>query len=75
MNKINNSIRKYCEKCLIEYRIVSTSNECNKCKNKLTIEFDICIPYIHSFQDSDGYKNLNKYLNDVIRLSYSSGVS
>ena len=39
----NFPIRKYCQECLKDYRIVSTANECKICKNKLTIEFDVTV--------------------------------
>ena len=36
-------IRKHCSDCSIEYEVVSGSNWCKKCKNKLTIEFDMAL--------------------------------
>jgi hypothetical protein len=38
-------IRKYCKKCSIDYRVVSTANDCKSCKSKLIVEFDVVIPY------------------------------
>ena len=61
-------IRKYCKKCSMGYRIVSTSNECKFCKNKLTVEFDVVIPYKISISQYSDVKSGN--IENILYTEY-----